>query len=163
MAEVIPKKQHTIEYIGISVLVLVALVVGISRFKKGDKDDEVFSRKEFNKKWEEVEILEVKIPELEKAIEFLIEDDKAPFKSPFDSTETQEVASEEIVLPAMKFQGMIWKSFRPQAIINNKVYDVNDVVDIDTGEGGGEVKVIGIKEDGIHLKYKGKEFIARPK
>ena len=63
----------------------------------------------------------------------------------------------------MKFQGMIWKSFRPQAIINNKVYDVNDVVDIDTGEGGGEVKVIGIKEDGIHLKYKGKEFIARPK
>lgn len=163
MADGTPKKQRLIEYVAIAGLVLVALFIGISRFKKGDRDDEVFSRKEFNKKWGEVEILEAKIPGQEKEIHYTLADGSVPFKGPFDEIEKEEVSDEQIVLPSMTFQGMIWKGYRPQAIINDKVYDINDTVEIGTGEAVEEAKVTAIKEDGIHLRYKGKEFIVRPK
>ena len=68
MAESAPKKQHTVEYIAIAALVLIAVIMGIVRFKKGDTDDEVFSRKEFNKQWAEVEILEAGVPKKEKEV-----------------------------------------------------------------------------------------------
>jgi len=48
--------------------VAAAIIIGIARFKKGDIDDEVFSRKEFNNKWKEVEILEANIPNKENKI-----------------------------------------------------------------------------------------------
>lgn len=163
MAESTPKKQHTVEYIAIAALVLIAVVMGIVRFKKGDTDDEVFSRKEFNKQWAEVEILEAEVPKKEKEVAYIGNPDKSLFKSPFDEAEEEEAPEEHVTLPVMTFQGMVWKSSRPQAIINNKVYDVNDVVIIDTGEIGGEIKVKDVTKDGIHLIYKKKEFIVRPK
>ncbi|PIW68239.1 MAG: hypothetical protein COW10_03635 [Candidatus Omnitrophica bacterium CG12_big_fil_rev_8_21_14_0_65_42_8] len=159
MAELTHKKQHTIEYIAISALVMSALIIGIARFKKGDVDDEVFSRKEFNKKWKEIEILEANVPNKENKIVYAIEDESAPFKSPFDETVENKESAEIVLLPDMQFQGMIWKSSRPQAIINNKVYDVKDVISVT----GGEVEVKGVDKDGIHLIYKNKEFIVRPK
>lgn len=163
MAEALThRKQRPLEYIGIGGLVIVALILGIGRLKKGEKEDEVFSRKEFNKKWEEVEILEAKLPKDEKGITYDAEEARLPFKSPFDEEKKEEI-EENVVLPEMSFQGMIWKSRRPQAIINNKVYDINDIIDIGTEEGKSEVKVKDISKDGIHLKYKGKEFIVRPK
>jgi len=164
LAELTSKKQHTIEYIAIGVLVVAALIISIVRFKKGGADDEVFSRKEFNKKWKEVEILEANVPKDEKKIAYTIEDDKFPFKSPFDEmVENKGLEEENIALPEMKFQGMVWKSSRPQAIINNKVYDIKDVINVDAGGLGEEIKVRDIAKDGIHLIYKGKEFIVRPK
>lgn len=159
MADAVPKKQRTLEYIGLAVFVMVALVLGITRFKKGDIDDEVFSRKEFDKKWEDVKILEAKVPKIEKDIVYNITDDKIPFKGPIDDESTKQALEEDIVLPALTFQGMIWKSFRPQAIINGKIYDVNDTI----GEGEESILVKAILQDGIHLIYKGKEFIGRPK
>lgn len=164
MSEQMPKKQHTIEYVAISVLVIAAFIIGIARFKKTDVDDEVFSRKEFNKKWKEVEILEAKVPKKEKEITYSVtEDEKIPFKSPFDETiESKEFEGEEVTLPVMSFQGMVWKSSRPQAIINNKIYDVNDIIQ-DVGEPEFKVKIKDVTKDGIHLIYKGKEFIVRPK
>ena len=163
MAESTPKKQHTVEYIAIAALVLIAVIMGIARFKKGDTDDEVFSRKEFNKQWAEVEILEAGVPKKEKEVTYAGNPDKIPFKSPFDEVEEDGASEEQVTLPAMTFQGMVWKSSRPQAIINNKVYDVNDIVNIDTGVIGGEIKVKDVTKDGIHLIYKKKEFIVRPK
>ncbi|OGW71663.1 MAG: hypothetical protein A2047_00595 [Omnitrophica bacterium GWA2_41_15] len=164
MADATPKKQHTIEYVAIGALVVVAIIIGIARFKKGDTDDEVFSRKEFNKKWKEVEILEAKVPKNEKEIVYAIEDDKAPFKSPFDEiTENKGPEEENVVLPEMKFQGMVWKSSRPQAIINSKVYDIKDVINVGAEGLGEEIKIKDITKDGIHLIYKNKEFIVRPK
>lgn len=161
MAESYAKKQHTVEYVAISALVLVALVIGVSRFKKAGGDDEVFSRKEFNQKWKEVEILEASIPNKENEISYSIEDGNIPFKGPLDDTVEYSQESGDIITlpPEMQFQGMIWKSSRPQAIINNKVYDVKDVISVS----GGEVEVKSVGKDGIHLIYKGKEFIARPK
>jgi hypothetical protein len=160
MAESTPKKQYTVEYIAISALVAVALIIGILRFKKSGSDDEVFSRKEFNSKWKEVEILEVSIPKKENKIDYAIEDGKAPFKSPFDETMESKESNEVILLPDMQFQGMVWKSSRPQAIINNKVYDVKDVINIAEGE---TIEIKDINKDGIHLMYKNREFIVRPK
>jgi len=162
MAELTPKKQHAVEYIAIGALVVIALIIGIVRFRKSNTDDEVFSRKEFNKKWEEVEILEAKVPAQEKEITYVTENDRIPFKSPFDDIKEEKASEENVVLPTMQFQGMVWRSSRPQVIINNKVYDVNDVIQ-DVGESEFKVKVKDVAEDGIHLIYKGKEFIVRPK
>jgi len=155
-----PLKKQQMEYIAISTLVIVALLVGITRFKKKEKDDEVFSRKEFNKKWEEVEILEATLPQEEKGIGYAVAVTRAPLESPFEAGKTEMVAS-DIALPAMTFQGMVWSSTRPQAIVDNKVYDIGDTIETSTGEAA--VKVKGIQRDGIHLRYRGKEFIVRPK
>jgi len=164
MAEHTPKRQHTIEYAAIGALVIAALVLGIARFKKGDTEDEVFSRKEFNKQWKEVEKLEEKVPKNEKEIVYTGEEDKIPFKSPFDEiVKDKEAEEEKITLPEMRFQGMVWKSSRPQAIINNKVYDINDVISVTTGESEEKIKIKDINKDGIQLLYKGKGFIVRPK
>lgn len=160
MADVIQKKQHNIEYIAIIALVILALSIGITRFKKTGSDDEVFTKKEFTKKWKEVEILDAKVLKKEKEISYSLSDERVPFKGPFDEEKKEEeVAAENVVLPAMEFQGMVWNGFRPQAIINNKVYDVNDTI----GLGDEQVLVNGVSKDGISLKYKGKEFIVRPK
>lgn len=160
MGESAPKKQHTIEYIAIGALVVAAIIIGIARFKKGDIDDEVFSRKEFNNKWKEVEILEANVPNKENKISYTIEDDDMPFKSPFDEIAVEnKVQEESILLPEMQFQGMVWRSSMPQAVINNKVYDIKDVITVTEGE----IKVKDIDKDGIHLIYKNKEFIVRPK
>ena len=164
MPEGSPKKQYNIEYIAIGALVVAALIIGIVRFKKGSVDDEVFSRKEYDKKWKEVEILEKQIPKKEKEFAYTKNDDKGPFKSPFDET-LGDKGSEgaDVALPDMKFQGMVWKSSRPQAIIDNKIYDIKDVIKVDTEGEFGDIRVKDIAKDGIHLIYKGKEFIVRPK
>lgn len=163
MPEQVSKKQHTVEYIAIGALVVVAIIIGIGRFKKDDGSDEVFSKKEFNKKWKEVEILEAGVPKNEKEILYTLGDEGAPFKSPFDETaENKGPEGEDITLPDMKFQGMVWKSSRPQAIINNKIYDVKDIIDLGA-ENADDVKVKDITKDGIYLIYKNKEFIVRPK
>lgn len=161
MAETEAKKPH-MEYIVVGILVLAAFFIGISRFKKKDKDDEVFSRKEFTKKWEEVEILEKEVPENEKGVTYDTYSERAPFKSPFEEEEAA-VAGEQVTLPVMSFQGMIWSSTRPQAIIDNKVYDIGDVVVAGTGDVKEEVKIKDISRGGISLKYKGKEFLVKPK
>ncbi|MDP2921618.1 MAG: hypothetical protein Q8O12_04560 [Candidatus Omnitrophota bacterium] len=162
MAESAQKKQHNIEYIAIAALVAVAVIIGITRFKKSDANDEVFSREEFNKRWKEVEIIEANVPAMKKeAVAFAPPGDTPPFKSPFDEIKEDKPVDENITLPTMAFQGMVWKSSRPQAIINNKVYDVNDVVM--STDSTGDVRVKSIDKEGIHLTYKGKEFIVRPK
>ena len=163
MAEGAPKKQHTVEYIAMGALVVVALIIGMKRFQKGNTNDEVFSRKEFNKKWEEVVILEAGIHKKEKEIAYTAGDDSLPFKSPIDEVGQNEKPEENATLPEMKYQGMIWKSSRPQAIINNKVYDIKDVIKADTETGEEDILVKDIAKDGIHLIYKNKEFIVSPK
>jgi len=165
MAEQMSQKQHTTEYIAISALVVIALIIGIAKFKKGDTDDEVFSRKEFNKKWQEVEVLEASVPKIENEIIYTAENEKFPFKSPFDETTKykEEIVDENVTLPELLFQGMVWKSSRPQVIINNKVYDVKDVINVSAEAGDGGILVKDIAKEGVHLIYKNKEFIVRPK
>ncbi len=162
MAEANLKKQR-MEYIAIGTLVLVAVFIGISKFQKKEKDDEVFSRTEFNKKWKEVEILELKVPKEEKGVDYIASVERIPLKSPFEEEGKVEAAGEVVTLPTMVFQGMVWNSLRPQAIIDNKVYDVDDDILVGEGETAGKIKIKDITREGIFLKYKGREFIVRPK
>lgn len=160
MAETDMKKQH-MEYIVVGILVLAALFIGINRFKKKDKDDEVFSRREFSEKWKEVEILEKEVPQEEKGIVYDTYSERIPFKSPFE--EELVAAGEQVELPTMTFQGMVWSSLRPQAIIDNKVYDIGDAIVVGSGDTKEEIKIKDIDRKGIHLIYKGREFLVRPK
>ncbi|MBU1146867.1 MAG: hypothetical protein KKD11_00750 [Candidatus Omnitrophica bacterium] len=163
MAEMNLKKQQ-IEYIGVGALVLVALLIGLTRFKKGDRNDEVFSRKEFNEKWAEIEILEAKVPKEESGVVYLAGTGRVPFKSPLEEeTVSMKSTGESVALPDMKFQGMVWSSIRPQAIINDKLYDIDDVIEVGLGETKSQVKIKDITRDGIRLRFDGKEFIVRPK
>lgn len=163
MAEMNLKKQQ-LEYIGVGALVLVALLIGLTRFKKGDRNDEVFSRKEFNEKWAEIEILEAKVPEEESGVVYLAGTGRVPFKSPLEEEAvSMKSTGESVALPDMKFQGMVWSSIRPQAIINDKLYDIDDVIEVGLGETKSQVKIKDITKDGIRLRFDGKEFIVRPK
>ena len=160
MADVSLKKQQ-MEYIGITILVLGALLIGITRFKKGDKEDEVFSRTDFNRKWKEVEELEARVPQEEKGISYAVTVEREPFKSPLEEKKLLEVVEDDIVFPKVACQGMIWNSIRPQAIINGEIYDINDTLEIESEET--KVTIKDITKDGIYLRYKGRDFIVRPK
>jgi len=151
-------KKQQMEYIGIGVLVLIALFVGINKFKKSEGSDEIFSRKEFKERWKEVEILESSIPREEGNVRYEAVD-RIPFKSPLESMQKARVAEEEVILPTLTLHGMVWNSARPQVIINSKIYDIGDFIEI----GEEVIKVIDITKEGIFLRYKGKEFIVRPK
>lgn len=169
MAEMNPKKQQ-MEYIAIGVLVLVALFIGISRFGKKGASDEVFSRTEFNKRWEEIKVLEKKVTKLEKtlleerkSVAYKVDEAKAtPFKSPFERKKPVSIEEEVVILPRMNLQGMVWNSRLPQAIIDNKVYTKDDIVVIGTGETAEKVKITDITAEGITIRYKTKYFIVRP-
>ncbi|MBU1061911.1 MAG: general secretion pathway protein GspB [Candidatus Omnitrophica bacterium] len=164
MAETTLKKQQ-MEVIAISVLVAAALFIGLARFKKKPADDEVFSKKRFNQEWEKVEKLEKEIPAVEKEIVFSVVRARTPFEGPFDTIKQIEVKDEEIALPVMEFQGVIWNSIRPQAVIDNKVYMIGDVIKIknELEEGFDNVRISDITEKGVHLEYKRTEFIVKPK
>lgn len=162
MADVKLKKQQ-MEYIGIGLLIVVSLFIGITRFKKKDVDDEVFSRTEFKNRWKEVDLLEGSVPKEEAGIEYTVSVERPPFKSPFEEKEKAEVVEEAVELPAMTFQGMVWNSLRPQVIINNRVYEVNDIVEIGRGDAKNEIKIKDIKKEGVYLRYRGREFIVKPR
>lgn len=160
MADKDPKKQQ-MEYIAIGALVLVALFIGVAKFKKKDTDDEVFSRRQFNERWAEVEILEAKPPKVERGVQYAVTTERIPLKSPFEGKSVD--AGADVTLPTMTFQGMVWSSVRPQVIIDNKVYDKGDFIEVGAGEEKDRIKVEDIARDGIYLRYKGRQFIVRPR
>lgn len=81
-----------------------------------------------------------------------------PLRSPWEIKEeapTAPVVEEEIVsLPSFSVQGMAWGAEPAKAIINEQVLGKGDTIL--------DAQVLDIKKDGIHLLYKGKEFIIKP-
>lgn len=55
---------------------------------------------------------------------------------------------EEVILPMLNIQGLIWNTDTPQAIINGKVVKIGDTVE--------EVKIIDIEKAGLTIVYQGK-------
>ena len=149
--------KKNIEYIAIVVLLLVVVGIGINRLRKDGPSDEVFSREEFSKKLSEVKDLEQKLPSTEKLISYVQDFARNPFKGPFDEKEEQ-VVEQVVVLPALKLQGMVWNSDLPQVIIDNKIYNVKDFIETDAGR----IEIVSISENGILLKFMGREFTIRP-
>lgn len=71
-----------------------------------------------------------------------------PFKEP-QQEDTQQL--QEVQLPEMKVQGVIWGTKIPQAIINNTVVKPGDVV-------FGGVKILEIKPEGIVVFFKNRNY-----
>jgi len=57
---------------------------------------------------------------------------------------------EEIIPPDLIIQGLIWNTDFPQAIVNNTIVTVGDIID--------EAEILDINREGIMIKYKEKEF-----
>jgi len=89
-------------------------------------------------------------------MEFPNEISKDPFKITLpgvkkEVSQVQEVYQEEVRLPDMIIQGIIWGGKAPLAIINNKVYKMGDSID--------EAKIINIEKEGVEVILKGKSFV----
>jgi len=156
------KKKQQMEYMTVGVLIVIALLVGVSRFKKKDNDDEVFSRKKFNEQWKEVQILEESVPKKEFGVNYFAGLDETPFKGPMDELKKVTLEKqEEVFLPTLNVQGMVWNSARPQVIINGAVYDINDAIILEGAEG--KIIIRDVLKEGIHLRYMGQSFMVKPR
>lgn len=93
-------------------------------------------------------------------IEYKAEDLRDPFQNPNIAegkkpTEESEVSeTKEITPPSLTVQGLIWGGNFPQAIINNKVVKVGDII-----EG---VRIISIDKEGITVFFKEREYKLPP-
>ena len=90
---------------------------------------------------------------LAKKVEYTSGNLRDPFESPFEMGD--EVATESVVgLPQLQVQGMIWGSAMPQAIVNNTIVKIGEIVD------GAEI--LDIRKEGVYVLYEGKQYILRP-
>jgi len=149
------KKKQQMEYIAVAVLSVIAIFIAVNKFAGSTKSREVFSGRILNKKSQQVEKTKEIALYREKKVEYTAIDKRIPFKSPLEGRKKKVVVEEEIILPTMIVQGMIWNSPRPQAVIDKKIYDVDDIIN------GAKIK--DVAKDGVYLSYMGKEFIIRPK
>lgn len=87
-------------------------------------------------------------------IEYKPEELRDPFWPPPQQMEPPEqipqVEAKVEPLPTLVIQGVVWGGFAPQAIINNKVVKVGDVI-----EG---VHIIDINKDGITVFFDNREY-----
>ena len=75
--------------------------------------------------------------------------------------QSSEVEKEkEITLPLLKISGLIWNTTRPQAIINEKVVDVGDSINV--GDNKENIKIVSIDKSGLEVEYMGKSFSISP-
>lgn len=154
---VIEKKR--IEYITIGVLVVVALFIVLSRLGNEDKGYKVSStRGVIDKEWKGLEMFIASIPKKE-GVEYTATKKRIPFEGPLEAGKRPTVVDENIILPRLALQGMIWNSMKPQTVINNKIYGVNDMI----SAGEYKIEIKDITRSGVHLEYRGKEFIVRPR
>lgn len=65
-----------------------------------------------------------------------------------------EKPAEEVTLPPLSIQGIIWDVATPQAIIDDKVLKIGDTVK--------EAKVVDIKKEGVVLLFQDKKFFVKP-
>ena len=95
------------------------------------------------------------------AVIYTSRDLRDPFKSPFEMQGIPVVEDRPVVpeieygLSHINVQGMVWGSKMPQAIINNQVVRVGEIID------GAEV--LEIRQEGVYILYEGKQYIVRPK
>jgi competence CoiA-like predicted nuclease len=90
-----------------------------------------------------------------KKVEYTSQNLRDPFKNPFEKEkELEQSFSTELDLSRFQIQGMVWNSDTPQAIINNTVVNIGDVIE--------DVEIVAIHKEGIYVFYEGREYILRP-
>ncbi|MFY9402231.1 MAG: hypothetical protein WAQ07_02330 [Candidatus Omnitrophota bacterium] len=99
----------------------------------------------------------VKATDLRPKIEYSADTLRNPFEQPLVLTEPEEDLSSkdkdidiEKSVPNLVVQGLIWGSSLPQAIVNNKVVKVGDVI-----EGA---DIIDINKEGVIVLFAGTEY-----
>ena len=90
-----------------------------------------------------------------KTVEYTSRDLRDPFKSPFEMAKGELPESTMGAgLSHLKVQGMVWNSVMPQAIINNTVIKIGELIE------GAEI--LDIRKEGIYVLYEGRLYILRP-
>jgi len=94
------------------------------------------------------------------AVEFKSEGTRDPFVSAvpqkpvvYRSTDTT-VMQGQVKPPNFLVEGMVWGSARPQAIIEDKIYNIGDEVK--------GAKIVSIDRDGIKVTFQGNIFLIAP-
>jgi type II secretory pathway component PulC len=86
------------------------------------------------------------------------EDARDPFNSYLPTEENKGGQQQEteayVQPPTLTVQGLIWGSNMPQAIINNKVVKIGDII-----EGA---RIVEIDKEGVEVSYKGRSFTLTP-
>ena len=63
--------------------------------------------------------------------------------------------AEEVINPPMlNITGLVWGASRPQAIINDQVVDIGNVIE--------DATIININKSGVDISYRGKRFTLDP-
>lgn len=78
------------------------------------------------------------------------EGQRDPFQGPKIEQKITEATKIAIPLPDLKVQGVLWGSKMPQAIINNKVVKIGDII--------GTAQVSNIDKEGVSIIYEGKNY-----
>ena len=86
-------------------------------------------------------------------VRYTSQDLRDPFQSPFEMGESP-TEGPAVGLPQLTVQGMVWGSKMPQAIINNTVVKVGEVIE------GAEI--LDIRKEGVYVLYQGRQYILRP-
>lgn len=91
-------------------------------------------------------------------VEYKAEGLEDPFESKEEKAEQKDTpkrTAPERPLPEFKIQGIIWGGPIPQAIINEKVLKLNDIIE--------EARIVGIGKEGVTVIFDGREYkIAAP-
>ncbi|MDD5255039.1 MAG: hypothetical protein PHR11_03185 [Candidatus Omnitrophica bacterium] len=84
-------------------------------------------------------------------VEYRAEDLEDPFGAEVieQPQEKKEEKVEVKQLPPMVIQGLIWGGALPQAIVNEKVVKVGDIIE--------EARVVDIRKDGLIVSFQGEE------
>lgn len=90
-------------------------------------------------------------------VEYQAGDLRDPFKGHDKEEKEQEIEEPQEApqeptepLPSLTIQGIVWGGSIPQAIINDKIVKVGDMI--------GSSKIIKIDKDGITLLYEGRQY-----
>lgn len=93
-----------------------------------------------------------------RVVKYSADNFRDPFRAPVIEEEKKAVkpvkrypgSGPEVKLPPLKISGVIWGTKIPQAIINNKVVKIGDMID--------GVKIINISREEITVSYQSREF-----
>lgn len=90
----------------------------------------------------------IDIPE----VEYTAEGMRNPFQGYIEQTEVirADSTAEEVVLPSFNIQGVVWGGDVPQAIINDKVVKVGDVLS--------DAKIIEISKNGVTVVFHDRRY-----
>lgn len=91
-------------------------------------------------------------------VEYVAEGTRDPFESLLPQevgpTSAQQAAAEEVTLPALHLQGLVYGQLKPRAIIDGQVVGEGDRIN--------DIEVLQIQRDGVLLFYQNRRFFLRP-